>query len=163
MIRTILALFCFFGYYWSENPKPVQVSFVHIGSYPIENEVRSGTIFFIMGVAILVMSAALTFVLHIKTSVYQGYVLLQGFWTSRVIKIDLNNVVNLRRSRYKKSLFRRTAYNLHNLGIIRFYTSGESFIELTDNTGFIYRIGTQRPQELFAILKSQTAQAKSNI
>lgn len=155
VIRTLLALFCFLGYYWSENPKPVQVSFVRIGSYPIENEVRSGTIFFIMGVSILVLSAALTFVLHIKTTVYQGYMLLQGFWTSRVIKIDLNNVVSLRRSRYKKSLFRRAAYNLHNLGIIRFYTSGEGFVELTDSAGFVYRIGSQRPHELYAILKTQ--------
>src|SRR5687768_11523978 len=112
-----MALFCFLGYYWSENPKPVQVSFVRIGSYPIDNEVTSGTLFFIMGVAILVLSAALTFVLHIKTTVYPGYMLLQGFWTSRMIKIDLNNVVSVRKSRYKKSLFRRTAYNLHNLGL----------------------------------------------
>ena len=76
VIRTILALFCFMGYYWSENPKPVQVSFVRIGSYPIQNEVTSGTIFFILGVSILVLSAGLTFILHIKTTVYKGDVLL---------------------------------------------------------------------------------------
>ena len=70
VIRTIFALFCFLGYYWSENPKPVQVSFVRIGSYPIDTPVNSGTIFFIMGVSILVLSAALTFVLHIKTTVH---------------------------------------------------------------------------------------------
>ena len=151
-----MALFCFIGYYWSENPKPVQVSFVRIGSYPIENPVTSGTIFFIMGISILVLSAALTFVLHIKTTVFRGYILLEGFWTSRIVKIDLNNVTTLRKSKYKKSIFRRTAYNLHNLGIIRFYTSGESFIELTDKAGFVYRIGSQRPQELFNILKAET-------
>ncbi len=157
VIRTLLALFCFIAYYWSENPKPVQVSFVRIGSYPIENPVASGTIFFMMGVSILVLSAALTFVLHIKTTVYSGYILLQGFYTSRMIKIDLNNIVSIRKSRYKKSIFRRTAYNLHNLGVIRFYTSGESFVEITDNAGFVYRIGSQRTQELFNILKAQTA------
>jgi hypothetical protein len=155
VIRTIMALFCFMGYYWSENPKPVQVSFVHIGSYPIQNPVTSGTIFFIMGIAILLLSAALTFVLHIKTTVFTGYMLLEGFWTSRMVKIDLNNIVAVRKSRYKKSIFRRSAYNLHNLGIIRFYTSGESFVEITDNAGFVYRIGSQRPQELFNILKSE--------
>jgi hypothetical protein len=156
VIRTILALFCFIAYYWSENPKPVQLSFVHIGSYPIHNSVTSGTIFFIMGISILVLSAALTYVLHIKTTVYKGYMILEGFWTSRLVKIDLNNVVNLRKSRYKKSIFRRTAYNLHNLGIIRFYTSGESFVEINDQAGFVYRIGSQRTQELFNILKAET-------
>src|SRR5688572_8689565 len=113
-----MALFCFVAYYWSENPKPVQVSFVRIGSYPIENPVTSGAMFFIMGLSILVLSAALTFVLLIKTTVFKGYMLLEGFWTSRIVKIDLNNVVAIRRSRYKKSIFRRTAYNLHNMGII---------------------------------------------
>ena len=156
VIRTILALFCFIGYYWSENPKPVQVSFVRIGSYPIANEVTSGTIFFIMGVSILVLSAALTFVLHIKTSVHRGYILLEGFWTSRMIKIDLNNVVAIRKSRYRRNALRRTAYNLHNRGIVRFYTSGERFVEVTDNAGFVFRIGTQRPEELYNVLKKET-------
>ena len=108
-----------------------------------------------MGISILLLSAALTFVLHIKTTVYKGYMVLEGFWTSRMVKIDLNNIVSVRKSRYKKSIFRRSAYNLHNLGIIRFYTSGESFVEITDKAGFVYRIGSQRPQELFNIIKSE--------
>src|SRR5690606_33448556 len=116
----------------------------------------SGTIFFIMGISVLLLSAALTFVLHIRTRVYKGYMLLEGFWTSRMIKIDLNNIVAIRKSRYKKSIFRRTAYNLHNNGIIRFYTSGESFVEVADNAGFVYRIGSQRTQELFNILRAET-------
>jgi hypothetical protein len=155
VIRTILALFCFLGYYWSENPEPVQVAMFNIGSYPIRHFSNSGLIFFIMGVSILLLSAGLTFVLHIRTRVYRGYIVLDGFWTSRKIKIDLKTVVSVRKSRYKKRMARRAVYNLHNLGIIRFYTSGEDFIELADNTGFSYRIGTQRPLELFNILKSQ--------
>jgi hypothetical protein len=32
--EPIIALFCFVGYYWSENPKPVQVAIFKIGHYP---------------------------------------------------------------------------------------------------------------------------------
>lgn len=155
VVRTILTLFCFLGYYWSENPKPVQVSFVKIGSYPIQNITNSGLIFFIVGSSILLLSAGLTFVLHIHTKVHKGYMILDGFWTSRKVKIDLNNITSVRKTRYKKNFFRRAVYNLHNNGIIRFYTSGDDFVELTDNTGFTYRIGSQRPQELFNVLKNQ--------
>ena len=154
VIRTILALFCFIGYYWSENPKPVQLPGVRIGSYPIANEVTSGRIFFILGVSILVLSAALTFVLHIKTTVFREYILLEGFWTSRMIKLDINNIVAVRKSRYRRSILRRTAYNLHNRGIVRFYNSGEGFVEVSDKNGFVYRIGTQRPEALYHTIKS---------
>jgi hypothetical protein len=155
VIRTILTLFCFLGYYWSENPKPVQVSFVKIGSYPIENISNSGLVFFIVGISILVLSAGLTFVLHIHTKVYSGYMVLEGFWTSRKVKIDLNTIMGIRRSRYKKNILRRAVYNLHNHGVIRFYTSGEEFVELADNTGFTYRIGSQKATELYNIIKQQ--------
>ncbi len=150
----MLALFCFLGYYWSENPKPVQVSFFKIGSYPIQSISNSGLIFFIVGTSILILSAALTFVLHIKTKVYKGYMVLDGFWTSRIIKIDLSTITSIRKSRYKRNIFKRAVYNLHNNGIIRFYTSGEDFIELIDNTGFTYKIGSQKPQELYNVLKA---------
>jgi hypothetical protein len=155
VIRTMLTIFCFLGYYWSENPKPVQVSFFKIGSYPIQNISNSGLIFFILGISILVLSAGLTYVLHIQTKVYNGYMILDGFWTSRKIKIDLGTITALRKSRYKKNILRRTVYNLHNMGVIRFYTSGEDFVELVDNTGFTYKIGSQKTQELFNILKTQ--------
>lgn len=155
VIRTILTLFCFLGYYWSENPKPVQVSFVKIGSYPIQNISNSGLIFFIVGISILLLSAGLTYVLHIQTTVYKGYMVLDGFWTSRKVKIDLGNIISMRKGRYKKNILRRAVYNLHNMGVIRFYTSGEDFIELIDNTGFTYKIGSQKAQELYNILVAE--------
>ncbi len=154
VIRTMLALFCFLGYYWSQNPKPIQISFFKIGSYPIDFG-NSGLIFFIVGNSILLLSAGLTFVLHIQTKVYKGYVVLDGFWTSRKVKIDLINITSVRKSKYKQNIFRRAVYNLHNLGIIRFYTSGDYFVELVDNAGFTYRIGSQKAQELFNTLNDQ--------
>ena len=93
LTRSILAIFCFVAYYWSENPKPVQVSFVKIGSYPISDYTQSGLVFFLVGVFILIFSAGLTYILHIHTKVYHGYILIDGFWTTRKVKIDLNNTL----------------------------------------------------------------------
>jgi hypothetical protein len=155
VIRSILAIFCFLGYYWSQNPKPVQVSFFRIGSYPIENVNESGVVFFILGLSILAFSAGLTYVLHIHTKVASGALILDGFWTARKVKVELSTIVAIRKSRYKKNIFRRAVYNLHNRGTIRFYTSGEDFVELTDNSGLVYRIGSQKVEELFNTLKRE--------
>jgi hypothetical protein len=155
VIRLLLAMFCFIGYYWSQNPKPVQVSFFTIGSYPIQNPDQSGIIFFVLGLCILTFSAALTYVLHISTRVINGALILDGFWTARKVKIDLHSIVGIRKARYKKNLLRRSVYNLHNKGVIRFYTSGDDFIELTDKTGIVYRIGSQKVETLFQALKKE--------
>lgn len=155
MVRTMLTIFCFLGYYWSENPKPVQVSIFKIGSYPIKEFSNSGLIFFIVGISILILSAGLTYIYHIKTKVYPGYLVLDGFWTSRKVKIELKHIRSIRKSRYKKNVLRRAVYNLHNSGLIRFYSSGEDFVELIDNRGFTYRIGSQKVQELFNALNNQ--------
>jgi hypothetical protein len=102
-----------------------------------------------------VFSTALTYVLHIHTKVYKGHIILDGFWTARKVKIDLKNITSIRKSKYKKINFKRGVYNLHNKGIIKFYTSGSDFIELADNSGFVYRIGTKKVRELYALLKQE--------
>ncbi len=153
--RYLLAMFCFIGYYWSENPKPVQVSFLRIGSYPIQDGGGSGFVFFIVGISILALSAGLTYILHINTKVFAGTLILDGFWTARKVKIELNSIVTIRKGRYVKSILRRAVYNLHNKGVIRFYTSGEDFVELCDKSGLIYRIGSQKINELYIALESE--------
>lgn len=153
--RTIITLFCFIGYYWSENPKPVQVSIFKIGYYPAIDIPNSGKIFFVLGVLIVALSAVLTYVLHTHILVYRDYMVIDGFWTARKVKINLNTITHIRKSRYKKHIFRRAVYNLHSRGIIRFYTSGNEFVELKDNSGFTYRIGSQKASELYHILKKQ--------
>lgn len=142
------------AYYLSQNPG---VLGIHFKRYYLDNigELNTGFIYFCIGLAILVFSAVLTFILHIQTTVYEGYMILDGFWTSRKVKIDLHSIRMVRRSRYKKNLFKPSAYNLHNKGIIRFYTSGEDFIELHDSSGFVYRVGSQKPVELLNALQSQ--------
>jgi hypothetical protein len=37
--------------------------------------------------------------------------------------------------------------------VIKFYTSGQDFIELNDDANFTYKIGSQKAQELYNILK----------
>ena len=153
--RTIIALFCFVGYYWSENPKPVQVAVFKIGYYPAIDIPNSGKIFFLLGLLILSFSAMLTFILHTHMKVFPKYIIIDGFWTARRVKINLDTITHIRKSRYKKHVFRRAVYNLHSKGVIRFFTSGNEFIELKDNAGFTYRIGTQKAPELYQILKKQ--------
>lgn len=152
--RTLLALFCFIGYYWSENPKPVHVSVFYIGSYPIQDIPNSGKVFFLLGLIILIISGLLTYILHIHTRVYNGYMIIDGFLGARKVKIDFSTITYLRKGRYKLNIFRRAVYNLHSKGVIRFYTSGQEFIELKDNAGFTYRIGTQRSEELLNLIRA---------
>jgi len=151
--RTVITLFCFVGYYWSENPKPVQVSVFEIGHYPVMDIPISGEIFFLLGLLILSFSAMLTYILHTHIKVYETYIVIDGFWTARRVKIHLETISNIRKSKYKKNIFRRAVYNLHSRGIIRFFTSGNEFIELKDDSGFTYRIGSQKATELFQIIK----------
>ncbi len=147
VIRTALAIFCLFSYYLSENSHSLYINII------IQNNSNSGFIFFILGNCILILSAALTFVLHIETKVYENYILLEGFWTSRKIKIDLNTITSIKKTKLKRTNLRRAVYNLHNMGVIKFYTSGQDFIELTDDADFTYKIGSQKAQELYNILK----------
>ena len=114
-----------------------------------------GKIFFLLGLLIMLFSAMLTFILHTHTQVYAKYIIIDGFWTARRVKINLDTITHIRKSRYKKHIFRRAVYNLHSRGIIRFFTSGNEFVELKDSSGFTYRIGTQKAPELFQILKKQ--------
>jgi hypothetical protein len=126
-----------------------------IGHYPAVDIPNSGKIFFLLGLLILSFSAMLTFILHTHTKVFSTYIIIDGFWTARRVKINLDTITNIRKSRYKKHIFRRAVYNLHSRGVIRFFTSGNEFIELKDNSGFTYRIGTQKAPELYQVLKKQ--------
>lgn len=152
MIRMALALFCFIGYYWSENPKPVEVSGIYIAPYPVTNIPQSGQLFFILGMLILLISALLVLVLHIQTRVYESYIVLDGFWNARKVKLDIRNIHTVKKMRYKKNILRRPVYNLHTRGVIKFFTSGNEFVELRDKDGLTYRIGSQRAAELAKVI-----------
>jgi hypothetical protein len=136
----VLALFCFLSYYWSENS--------------VESE-GSGSLLFFLGVAIIFVSAILVFILHFRTCVANGSLILDGLWTARKVKIDLSSIKDVTKVKYSRFFFNRAVYNLHLKGAVHFYTRGNECIQLTDKDGLKYLIGSQKPSELLRILKEQ--------
>jgi len=149
--RTVLALFCFLLYYWSENPKPVDVTVMELPSSPVGE--NSGQLFFLMGLIIMLLSLILIFVLHIHTKVINNNLILDGLWTSRKVKIDLGSIVSVERVPYSQYILNRPVYNLHFKNKIRFFTQGNDAVELTDKDGLQYLIGSQKADQLCEILK----------
>lgn len=149
--RLLLAVFCFVAYYWSENPKPVNLELFRIGEYPGRD--HSGQLFFILGLLILFLSALLLFILHMKTSVKAGAVFIDGILSARKVRVDLKGIASAKKIRLQPSIFNRPVYNLHSKGRVRFYTYGNEAVEMTTRDGLIYRIGTQKPDDLLAVLE----------
>lgn len=132
--RISLALICFFYYYInSERSQPAEL-------------------FLILGVIILVISFILLFVLHLHTKVFEDSLILEGFWTTRKVKISLKDIVSVEKVQYDPFFFNSPVYNLHKKGTIRFYTRGDQAVRLTDKDGLIYLIGSQCPSELSSVL-----------
>ena len=135
--RLALAIFCFVAYYWREN-----------------ND-KAGELYFVIGIAIIVFSALLLFILHFETKVFNGSIILDGLWTSRKIKIDTASLVAAKKVHYSKYIINRAVYNLHFKGTIRFYTRGSDAVELIDKDGLIYLIGSQKAEELSRVINNK--------
>ena len=135
--RMALAIFCFVAYYWSENHE------------------KSGELFFFLGISILVISALLVFVLHFETKIINGSIILDGLWTSRKVKIDINSIKSCQKVSYSRFFLNRSVYNLHYKKSIRFFTRGNDAVELTDKDGLIYLIGSQKSEELERIINDK--------
>lgn len=133
--RLFLSLFCFALYWWK-----------------VHNN-RNGDLFFWLGVGIIAISIILLFILHIRLTVNHHSIILDGLWTTRKVKISLNDIVKAERRKYSRYHLNNPVFNLHFKGTIRFYTGGNDAVELTDRDGQIYLIGTQRPTELERIIK----------
>ena len=135
--RITLALFCFVAYYWKENHE------------------KSGELFFFLGIVILVISVLLVFILHFETKVQNKSIILDGLWTSRKVKIDLNSIQSVKKVMYSQYILNRSVYNLHLKGTIRFYTRGPNAVELIDKDGLIYLIGSQNSAELARVISQE--------
>ncbi len=129
-IRMVLAIFCFAIYFFT-------------GERELNND-----LLLVVGFGILIISVIMGFLLHFRTRVQNGSVMLDGLWTTRLVKIDLNSVVKVEKGRYSRYFFNNPVYNLHKRGTIRFFTSGNDAIHLTDRDGLVYIIGSQRANEL---------------
>jgi hypothetical protein len=135
--RMSLAIFCFIAYYWRENHD------------------KAGELYFFIGIAIMVISIILIFILHFETKIKNGSIILDGLWTSRKIKIDTASIVSVQKVIYSKYFLNRSVYNLHLQGTIRFYTRGTDAVELIDKDGLVYLIGSQKAEELARIINNK--------
>ncbi len=135
--RLSLAIFCFIAYYWRENNN------------------KEGELYFFIGIAIIVISVLLFFILHFETKVFNGSIILDGLWTSRKVKIDTVSLISAKQVKYSKYVINRSVYNLHFKGKIRFYTRGSDAVELTDKDGLIYLIGSQKAEELSRLINNK--------
>ena len=134
--RMVIAIFCFVIYYLRENQQ------------------KSGELLFFLGIFILIISFILVFVLHFETKIKNGSIILDGLWTARKVKIDLNIIHKCEKVKYSRFFLNRSVYNLHFKGTIRFYTTGSDAVKLTDKDGQIYLIGTQKAEELSRIINT---------
>src|SRR5476651_695861 len=136
-IRLVLAMFCFAAYFFTDERE------------------RNGDLLVVVGFAILIISVIMGFLLHFRTQVINKSILLNGLWTTRLVKIDLNSIVKVEKGNYSKYFFNNPVYNLHKRGTIRFFTSGNDAIHLTDRDGLVYIIGSQRVNELERAIREE--------
>jgi len=134
-IRMVLAIFCFAIYFFTDERE------------------RNSDLLLVVGFAILIISVIMGFLLHFRTQVINKSILLNGLWTTRLVKIDLNSIVKVEKGNYSKYFFNNPVYNLHKRGTIRFFTSGNDAIHLTDRDGLVYIIGSQKANELLRAIQ----------
>ncbi|MFA6086098.1 hypothetical protein [Mucilaginibacter sp.] len=136
-IRLVLAMFCFAAYFFTDERE------------------RNGDLLAVVGFVIITISIIMGFLLHFKTVVTNKSVVLDGLWTTRRVKIDLNSIVKAEKGTYSRYLFNNPVYNLHTKGTIRFYTAGNEAIHLTDRDGLLYIIGSQQANEFLRAVKEE--------
>ncbi len=136
--QLVLSIFCFTAY-----------------------QIKLGDIFFLIGMCILVISVILLFILHIHTTVYEHCIIIDGLWTSRKVKINLNSIVSVEKTIYSKFSLNNPVYNVHDSGTIKFFSGGHNeAVKLTDRDGLVYLIGSQKAEILFNIVEEALAKSK---
>ena len=136
-IRLVMAAFCFGAYVYERDRDNTQDLFLIVG-------------FGIIGISILLL-----FLIQYKIIITNKSVIIDGLWTAKKVKIDLNSIVQVRKDTYSSYLFNNPVYNLHRKGSIRFYSSGKDVVVLTDRDGLEYYIGTQRPNEMYLVIQAE--------
>ncbi|WP_121808642.1 hypothetical protein [Mucilaginibacter kameinonensis] len=136
-IRLVLAMFCFAAYFFTDERE------------------RNGDLLVVVGFAIIIISIILGFLLHFRTRVENKSVMLDGLWTTKLVKIDLNSIVKAEKGTYSRYMFNNPVYNLHTKGTIRFFTSGNEAIHLTDRDGLLYIIGSKHPNEFLRAIREE--------
>ena len=83
-IRLVLAMFCFAAYFFTDERE------------------RNGDLLVVVGFAIIIISIIMGFLLHFRTRVQNKSILIDGLWTTRLVKIDLNSIVKVEKAEYSK-------------------------------------------------------------
>ncbi|MGB0883749.1 MAG: hypothetical protein ACPG4W_03465 [Flavobacteriales bacterium] len=143
--RLILTVFCFISGYW----------LVHEGTV-------SGKNLYYLGGFIALWSFVLLKVLHFKTVVNDGFVELDGLWSTRKVKIDLNSIESIEQAQYNPIYLKHPVYNLHRKNRVHFYTYGTDIIVLKDRSGTEYLIGSQTSEALEQELIKQKEELTNN-
>ncbi|MEI6817702.1 MAG: hypothetical protein WCL14_13920 [Bacteroidota bacterium] len=134
MRQLVLAIFCFIAY---------QIT---------DKSLRD--IFFVIGMALLVISIMLLFILHMHITVYENSIIIDGLWTSRKVKIDINSIASIEKTVYSKYTLNNPVYNVHSNGVIKFYSGGHNeAVKITDRDGLIYLIGSQKSEIICNIVE----------
>ncbi|MEJ2882837.1 hypothetical protein [Pedobacter sp. GR22-6] len=136
-IRLVMAAFCFAAYVYERDRDNTQ------------------DLFLVVGFGIIGVSIALLFLIQYKTTVDNKRIIIDGLWSAKRVEIDLNTIKTVRKDTYSNYFFNNPVYNLHRKGSIRFYSSGKDVVVLTDNDGFQYYIGTQRPNEMYLVIQAE--------
>lgn len=134
--RMIVILFCFLFYFVSEDKGD------------------SAELFFYIGIALLIMSAGAMLVSHLETRLEGTNLHLIGPMTFKEVHLDLTDIRQLKVKPYSRFMLNRPMFNLHRRGSIRFYTHGKWCVEFVTAEGETVRLGTQRPEQLRAVLES---------
>jgi hypothetical protein len=101
-IRLLMAAFCFGAYVYERDRDNTQDLFLVVG-------------FGIIGISIILL-----FMIQYKIIIHNKSMIIDGLWTAKKVKIDLNSIVNVRKDTYSNYLFNNPVYNLHRKGSIRF-------------------------------------------
>ncbi len=137
IFRLALAGFCYLAYYFTVNRETEGDLLLWIGNF------------------ILIITILMFFVVHLHTKVIKGALEINGLWSMKKVKIDLNSIVSAEETVYSGYRLNNPTYNLHFKGTIRFYTSGSRAVLLTDKGGLNYLIGSQRSNDLLKCIKAQ--------
>lgn len=129
--RLIIALFCIVAGFWIED----------------QNGNRMGLSFCVIGGIIFIWSIVLFKILHIQTQLDNDFLILEGHWTTRKVKIDLRSIESVTGGQYNPIFLKNPVYNLHRKNKVHFYTHGQDVLVLKDRTGTEYLIGTQRLEQ----------------
>ncbi|MFM7217179.1 MAG: hypothetical protein ACKO1U_04075, partial [Bacteroidota bacterium] len=139
--RLLLMLFCFGIYWWKKMNG------------------GNGDLFFWLGVGIIVVSILLLFVLHVRIRLFMDRLELGGSWTTKPVVIFLKNIRTVARTRYSKYHLNNPVFNLKWKNEVRFYTDGTEAIEIVDEKGTPFRIGSHSAGQLEQLIRQSCSGA----